>query len=506
MKHLAKNLVPAAMAIFIGVWGCGTGTIGEGDIGEDPSSGGDSSGGASLSPFITNGQTDPGHPSVGKLSSGGAGCTATLIGKRTVLTAGHCVKYSTTTFTLGGQKYYASQVQRHPSYGGGNYNDVALVILKQDVTGVSPSPIAIAAPQNGQAITLVGFGKTGEKNYDFGTKRMTTNTIGKVRSSTFSFYGSKNICNGDSGGPTFVMLNGQEVVIGVHSTKSGWCGNGGTDMRVDTYAQWITTTANGDVTKPGAAPPGGGGGAPAPPPGGGAGPKIDPNVALEGQACWKRKCYKGLTCVPLYFGANIGAKFCMEQCATLGKDANCDGGETCTQSKSSGRVCFNANNPKGGYTSNGSGSNPGAPKPPGGGTPPPPGGSSGACGNAEESQVFNLLNQIRAKYGAGPVKCDTAGLKAARAHSQDMCTRKYFSHTSPDGKSAGNRLKAAGASFSSWGENIAYGYSTPQKVHNGWMNSSGHRKNMLTPSWTRAAIGLVVCNGSTKYWTEVFMR
>ena len=154
----------------------------------------------------------------------------------------------------------------------------------------------------------------------------------------------------------------------------------------------------------------------------------------------------------------------------------------------------------------GPGSNPGAPTPPGGGTPPPGGGGAGACGNAEESQVFKLLNQARAKYGKGAVKCDTAGLKAARAHSQDMCNKGYFSHTSPTGTSAGTRLKAAGASFSSWGENIAKGYSSPQAVHNGWMNSSGHRKNMLNSSFTRAAIGLIRCNGSTPYWTEVFMR
>ena len=104
------------------------------------------------------------------------------------------------------------------------------------------------------------------------------------------------------------------------------------------------------------------------------------------------------------------------------------------------------------------------------------------------------------------MKCDTAASKVARAHSQDMCTRGYFSHTNKQGQRPWHRLSAAGVPYSSAGENIAMGYQSPQAVHTGWMNSSGHRQNMLKPSWTRVGIGMIKCKGSKPYWTEVFMR
>ena len=319
--------------------------------------------GATLTPFITDGQPDPGHPGVGKLSSSGAACTATLVGKRTVLTAGHCVQSGATYFTLGSQRYHANQIIRHPSYGGGNSNDVALVILSQEPQGVPRSPVATQAPQNGQTITLVGFGKTGEYKSDYGTKRYATNTIYQVSSSIFAFKGSRNICNGDSGGPTFARYGNQEVVIGVHSTKSGWCGNGGNDMRVDRYVSWIKQSASGDVILQGQAGGGTpGGGAPSPPPGqpqppGGAPPPpgANPNIAHEGMSCASKSCDQGLSCVQVWQGAKQAGRFCMERCAQLGADPNCDGVEKCTQSQSQGRVCFAANNPAGGYTSNGPG-------------------------------------------------------------------------------------------------------------------------------------------------------
>ena len=567
-----------------------TGTILEfGDVGDGPASKGDNDDGINLDPFITDGQADHGHPSAGQLS----GCTGTLIGKRTVLTAGHCVG-SSGYFKVNGQKYYSQRIYRHPSYGGGNRNDVAVMVLKQDVQGVAPTPIATQAPTDGMAITLVGFGKTGEYKSDYGTKRFTTNTIYRVYTSIFSFKGSKNICNGDSGGPTYAMYGGQEVVIGVHSTKSGWCGNGGNDMRVDKYVSWIKQVAGGDVVLQGQ----GGGGTPNPPTPPPQPPTPPSTNAAEGETCHIKACGAGLACVTVVSGQSTLGKWCMTTCSSIGSTAApCNGGETCTKS-SMGPICFNSSNPQDGYTSPGASNpnpspnpNPTPPPPqgtategqscasntcalglacvtvrngsktvgkycmercstagstaapcdggdvctnssmglvcfnknksssgfcspgnsssgPGGGQPGGgnPGGGTGACGDTAESEAFKLLNQTRAKYGRTSLSCDLKALTVARAHSQDMCTRNYFSHTNKQGQRPWDRLRAGGVQFSAAGENIAYGYATPQAVTNGWMNSSGHKKNILSTSWTRAAIGMIRCNGSTPYWTEVFMR
>jgi V8-like Glu-specific endopeptidase len=267
------SIVPALLAVVALSVGCeAIGTL-EGSIGLGPSVGGEggASGGSTLSPFLVNGQIDTGHPSVGKLHSGNSACTATLIGSRTVLTAGHCVGSGTVRFVVGGQTYYAAQVKRHHAYGGGNANDVAVVILQQQVSNVTPSPIATKSPNVGQHIVLVGYGNTHEGSGNYGTKRMGTNNISSVGGTTFSFQGSSgnqsNVCNGDSGGPTFAEYGaGNEVVVGVHSTKHGVCGSGGTDMRVDSYKDWIVQMGGSDVRLAGdPAPPGGGTPPPNPP-------------------------------------------------------------------------------------------------------------------------------------------------------------------------------------------------------------------------------------------------
>lgn len=120
-----------------------------------------------------------------------------------------------------------------------------------------------------------------------------------------------------------------------------------------------------------------------------------------------------------------------------------------------------------------------------------------------ELQVVALLNQARARMGLGRLAHDPRISAVARAHSRDMCARRYFSHSSPEGSQPWHRLKRAGVSFRAAAENIAVGYTTAAEVHQGWLNSPGHRANRLGAKYTRMGVGLVMCGGMP-YWTELF--
>ncbi len=130
-------------------------------------------------------------------------------------------------------------------------------------------------------------------------------------------------------------------------------------------------------------------------------------------------------------------------------------------------------------------------------------GSTSTCGTTTEQEELALTNQARAAAGVGPLVCDEALTRAARLHSQDMCDHEYFSHTSLDGRSFVDRIHEQGVTFGWGGENIAYGYSTPSAVHNAWMNSSGHRANILNANFRRIGIGHSPCGGAN-YWTQDF--
>ena len=136
-------------------------------------------------------------------------------------------------------------------------------------------------------------------------------------------------------------------------------------------------------------------------------------------------------------------------------------------------------------------------------TPPPP---TGACGNDYESQVFDLVNQERAKVGKPPFECHLKAGLVARNYSQYMCDARFFSHTGLDGSSPWSRLKDGGVQFRSAGENIAAGQQTPASVMNSWMNSSGHRANILG-SYSHIGIGYYPCPGGKYpgYWTQAFV-
>ena len=119
-----------------------------------------------------------------------------------------------------------------------------------------------------------------------------------------------------------------------------------------------------------------------------------------------------------------------------------------------------------------------------------------------ESEVVRLVNEIRVKNGLSKLTQDWELSRVARYKSQDMKDNKYFSHTSPVYGSPFDMIKNFGISYRTAGENIAKGQATPQAVVNAWMNSSGHRANILNSSYKQIGVGYVE-NG--KYWTQMFI-
>lgn len=119
-----------------------------------------------------------------------------------------------------------------------------------------------------------------------------------------------------------------------------------------------------------------------------------------------------------------------------------------------------------------------------------------------ENEVIRLVNEIRVQNGLKELVADWELSRVARYKSQDMKDNNYFSHTSPVYGSPFNMIKNFGISYKTAGENIAKGQSTPQAVVNAWMNSSGHRANILNSSYTRIGVGYVA---SGKYWTQMFI-
>jgi uncharacterized protein YkwD len=124
---------------------------------------------------------------------------------------------------------------------------------------------------------------------------------------------------------------------------------------------------------------------------------------------------------------------------------------------------------------------------------------------ALEDEVTALTNQERRAAGCDEVSTDERLRTAARSHSEDMATHDYFSHTGRDGSSFVDRAQAAGYP-SPAGENIAYGYATPADVMAGWMNSDGHRRNILNCSHRTIGVGLAYDPNGRPYWTQVFGR
>jgi uncharacterized protein YkwD len=123
-----------------------------------------------------------------------------------------------------------------------------------------------------------------------------------------------------------------------------------------------------------------------------------------------------------------------------------------------------------------------------------------------EEQVIDLINQERARAGLAALNSDARLIVSARKHSQDMADRGFFSHTGSNGSNPGQRMSAAGYTWRTYAENIAAGYPTPENVMRGWMDSPGHRANILSKDVRDVGVGYVVQTGTewTHYWTTNF--
>jgi hypothetical protein len=124
-------------------------------------------------------------------------------------------------------------------------------------------------------------------------------------------------------------------------------------------------------------------------------------------------------------------------------------------------------------------------------------------------RIVELTNQERAKAGLLPLKWNDTLAAAATSHAQDMAERGYLAHVSPEGSTAPERARAAG--YSAYGsghvyvgENLARAYSDPDALVTAWMESPGHRQNMLWAQYREIGVAVVVRSNGTLYWAQVF--
>ncbi|MFD8613546.1 CAP domain-containing protein [Streptomyces sp. NPDC059631] len=117
------------------------------------------------------------------------------------------------------------------------------------------------------------------------------------------------------------------------------------------------------------------------------------------------------------------------------------------------------------------------------------------------AQILALVNNERAKAGCSALTANPALAAAAQAHSEDMAAHRNMSHTGSDGSAPGDRITAAGYTWSTYGENVAYGYTSAAQVMAAWMDSPGHKANILNCAFKEIGVGLAQPGG---YWTQDF--
>ena len=202
---------------------------------------------------IVGGTSDDSHPDVVALIRGGGrpGCTGTLISTNVVVTAAHCVEASSTTpevffgsdVTLPGQARAVSCVRRHPTFDRSTLaNDLAIVVLDEPAT-IAPATLGTSALDStftGTSLRIVGFGRGQGSGAIAGSKMQGTTLVTAVFPSSFTARpGPAQACEGDSGGPAFLLVDGQERLVGVTSAGDAACEVSASYTRIDPYVPFI---------------------------------------------------------------------------------------------------------------------------------------------------------------------------------------------------------------------------------------------------------------------------
>lgn len=120
-----------------------------------------------------------------------------------------------------------------------------------------------------------------------------------------------------------------------------------------------------------------------------------------------------------------------------------------------------------------------------------------------EDAVFRLVNEVRAKAGLQRLRVDERLRAAARGHCKDMARRDFCAHNNPDGVTPVERMLSAGYSAPG-AENVARGQESPRVVMDAWLNSPGHRANLLNPQFTAIGVGVVFLARNGPCWTQNF--
>lgn len=123
---------------------------------------------------------------------------------------------------------------------------------------------------------------------------------------------------------------------------------------------------------------------------------------------------------------------------------------------------------------------------------------------SQRTTILNLTNQNRGNEGLPSLSIDSELNAVAQSHAKDMAIRDYFDHTNPDGDDPFDRMQDAGIEYQTAGENIAYNFSAEEVVV-AWMNSSGHRANILNESFNKIGIGVYEKNEYSYYYVQVFI-